>query len=305
MNFILLILALTSFSVAECKQFYDGYIATNKETLFTTSIGNEEYDQEFKEEDVKVLKKLKRKSAPGIDGINNKHIINLPETGLKIITAIANLSWNNHNVLEEWKIAQITMIGKKAEDIHNPSNFRPISLTNTTIKLIEKLIKVRLSNFLEKNCILTKYQSGFREKRQTTDNMIYFTEKVKEMKLADKRNKTCGVVFDIAKAFDKVWHNGLIYKLHKINIPRKLGQWIMDFLQDRKFRVKVDDAVSDLFSIETSVMQGAILSPILFSIYINDILEINEYPNQEITSLLFADDLFAFNSDFNNNRLFL
>ncbi len=95
--------------------------------------------------------------------------------------------------------------------------------------------------------------------------MIYFTEKVREMKLADKRNKTCGVVFDIAKAFDKVWHNGLIYKLHKINIPRKLGQWIMDFLQDRKFRVKVDDAVSDLFSIETSVMQGAILSPILLS----------------------------------------
>ncbi len=119
------------------------YIGTNKETLFTTNIGNEEYDQEFKEEDVKeVLKKLKRKSAPGIDGINNKHIINLPETGLKIITAIANLSWNNHNVLEEWKIAQITMIGKKAEDIHNPSNYRPISLTNTKIKLIEKLIKV-------------------------------------------------------------------------------------------------------------------------------------------------------------------
>jgi len=112
-------------------------------------------------------------------------------------------------------------------------------------------------------------------------------------------------VFDIAKAFDKVSHNGLIYKLHKINIPRKLGQWIMDFLQDRKFRVKVGDAVSDLFSIETSVMQGAIISPILFSIYINDILVINEYLNQEITSLLFADDLFAFNSDFNNSRLFL
>jgi len=49
----------------------------------------------------------------------------------------------------------------------------------------------------------------------------------------------CGVVFDIAKAFDKVWHNGLIYKLHKIKIPKKMGQWIMNFLQDRKFRVKV------------------------------------------------------------------
>ena len=109
-------------------------------------------------------------------------------------------------------------------------------------------------------------------------------------------------MFDIAKAFDKVWHNGLIFKLHKIGLPRKMGQWIMHFLQHRKFRVKVEDEVSELFSIETSVMQGSILSPTLFSIYINDIVEINEYQNQEINSLLFADDLFAFNYDINTNR---
>ncbi len=141
---------------------------------------------------------------------------------------MANLSWNHHNVLEDWKIAQITMIEKKSEDKHNPINYRPISLTNTTIKLIGKLIKVRLSSFLENNKILTKFQSGFREKQQTTDN----TEKVKEKKLADSRNKTCGVVFDIPKAFDKVWHNGLIYKLHKIKLPNKMGQWIMNFREN-------------------------------------------------------------------------
>ena len=231
--------------------------------------------------------------------------MNLPDSGFKLLTIIANLSWNHHNVLDEWKIAQITMIEKKSEDKHNPSNYRPISLTNTTIKLIEKLIKVRLSSFLDRNNILTKYQSGFRAKRQTTDNMVYFTEKVKEKKLEDKRNKTCGVVFDIAKAFDKVWHNGLIYKLHKIKLPRKMGQWIMHFLQNRKFTVKVEEAVSSLYSIETSVMQGSILSPILFSIYINDIIELNKYPNQVISSLLFADDLFAFNTDINDNRIFI
>jgi hypothetical protein len=246
------------------------------------------YDYDFKEEEVKeVIKLLKCKSAPGTDGIRNKHIANLPESGIKILTIMANLSWNHHNVLEDWKIAQITMIEKKSEDKHNPTNYRPISITNTTFKLIEKLIKVRLSSFLENNNILTKFQSGFREKRQTTDNMVYFTEKVKEKKLADSRNKTCGVVFGIAKAFDKVWHNGLIYKLHKIKIPKKMGQWIMNFLQDRKFRVKVEEAVSELYSIETSVMQGSILSPILFSIYINDIVELNDYPNHEINSLLF------------------
>ena len=83
--------------------------------------------------------------------------------------------------------------------------------------------------------------------------MVYFTEKVKESKIMDNRNKTCEVVFDIAKAFDKLWHNRLIFKLHKIGLPKKMGLWIMNFLQHRKFRVKVEDEVSDLFSIETSV----------------------------------------------------
>lgn len=173
----------------------DEFIASNREDLFTAEPGQDEYDHDFKEEEVKEVIKL----------------------------------------LKDWKIAQITMIEKKLEDKNNSTNYRPISLTNTTVKLIEKLIKVRLSNFPENNNILTKFQSGFREKRQTTDNMVYFTE-------------------------------------------------------------KVEKAVSELYSIVTSVMQGSILSPTLFSIYINDIVELNVNPNHEINSLLFADDLFAFNT---------
>lgn len=284
----------------------EDFIATNKKNLFTTDHDELEYDKEFNELEVKeVIKLLKRRSAPGTDGITNKHIINLPESGIKILTKITNLSWNNHKILDEWKVAQITMIEKKAENKHNPSNYRPISLTNSIIQLIEKLIKVRLSNFLDNNNILSKFQSGFRAKRQTTDNMVYFIQKVKEAKLVNKRNKACGVVFDIAKAFDKVWHNGLIFKLHEYKLPWKLGQWITNFLENRKFKVKVESEESGLFNIETSVMQGSILSPILFSLYINDILELKEFPNHNIQSLLFADDLFSFNIDFNDNRIFL
>ena len=101
--------------------------------------------------------------------------------------------------------------------------------------------------------------------------MVFFMQKVNEAKLADKRSKACGVIFDITKAFDKVWHNGLIFRLHKYKLPWKLGQWISYFLQNRNYKVKVESAESELFDIETSIMQGSILLQILFSLYIDDI----------------------------------
>ena len=115
--------------------------------------------------------------------------------------------------------------------------------------------------------------------------------------------KLCGVIFDIQKAFDKVWHSGLLYKMSKMNIPARIGNWIKSFLKNRKFQVKVDKEVSNQFSIEASVPQGAVLSSILFLIYINDIFEINQYPNDKIFSQLFADDLFSFNIDHLMKRL--
>ena len=79
---------------------------------------------------------------------------------------------------------------------------------------------LRLIYFLDKHNLLSIYQSGFRSKRQTTDNLLFLSQKTLEAK--DSGNYTCGVVFDIHKAFDKVWQNCLIFKLSKINLPKKL-----------------------------------------------------------------------------------
>lgn len=188
------------------------------------------------------------------------------------------------------------MIEKKESDSHNPLNYRPISLTNCMVKLVERLIQQRLNLFLEEKNIISIFQSGFRKKRQTTDNLLYFIQKVYEA--FDSNDKICSIVFDIQKAFDKVWHKGLIYKLHKLNIPCNIGNWIIEFLSNRKFQIKVEDSISALFEICTSVPQGAILSPVLFIIYINDALEINIKLNK-LNSLLFADDLMTFNRNKN------
>ena len=97
----------------------------------------------------------------------------------------------------------------------------------------------------------------------------------------------------IASAFDKVWHIGLLHKMLKLKFPSYIIFWLFEFLKDRKFRVKCEDYISDLFDITAGVPQGAVLSPILFSIYIND----NPLWNKKNRDygLLFADDLISLN----------
>ena len=286
----------------EHKLMVEDYLNINKNYLFTTKPDEKAYDDNFSENELlEAIKNLNKKAAPGIDRVTNKNIINLSETGKKIILDIINYSWKNSCVIDEWKVAEITMIPKDQDDKNNPNKYRPISLTNSVIKLMEKMVKKRLMDYLDKHQILSIYQSGFREKRQTVDNLVYFTQKAIEA--FDENKYCCGVVFDIMKAFDKVWLNGLIYKLALAGLPNKLGNWIKEFISNRKFCIKVENEKSSMYNIQAGVPQGAILSPILFSIFINDIVNINSYPNDKIESLLFADDLFSFNIDKNINRM--
>lgn len=235
----------------------------------------------------KELKSLNKYAASGNDEISNLQLLNLNENFKNLLVKLFNLSVETGCIPNAWKVASISMIPKKVKNSPNPKDYRPISLTSCVSKLCEKLVKNRLIKFLQENKLLIVEQSGFRAKRQTKDNIIHLIQKSVES--FNRKKKTCAIFFDIASAFDKVWHDGLIFKMSKLKVPNFIINWVKNFLNNRSFFVKINETKTDLFNIKSGVPQGAVLSPILFSIYINDIVN-RKYKNKSY-SVLFADDL--------------
>jgi hypothetical protein len=179
------------------------------------------------------------------------------------------------------------MIQKKDVKSNNYADYRPISLLSCVGKLAERVIKNRLYNFLESKNLIIKEQSGFRNKRGTADNLLFMTQKIQECLNIGK--KVCGIFYDISKAFDKVWHAGLIYKLIYLGVPKYIIRFIKNFLSDRFFKVKINDTYSEPYPITCSVPQGDVLGPLLFLVFIGDIPLSNS--KNVSYSALFADDL--------------
>ena len=133
---------------------------------------------------------------------------------------------------ESWKSSIINMIPKKQQNSSNPKDYRPISS--------ERLMLKKIKNFMNKNKIIIKHQSGFRQHRQTRDNIFFLTQKGIES--INRGKKMCAIFFDIASAFDKVWHEGVIYKLIRLNFPNYIICWVNDVGGEEDVDEKEDDA---------------------------------------------------------------
>ena len=149
----------------------------------------------------------------------------------KSLCCLFNISLESSKVPNLWKKSNVVPIFKKG-DASTVSNYRPISLLSVVNKIMERIISKHIYNYLKDNYILTDLQSGFQPGRSTTTQLV---EVYHEFCKAVQSEKEIRVVFlDILKAFDRVWHKGLLHKLYLSGIDGNLLAWLTDHLKDRQ-----------------------------------------------------------------------
>jgi hypothetical protein len=248
-------------------------------TRVTNYANNKEYEREYSEEEKQTvyfsmnelsiaIKNLNRKTSTDQDGISNRILRHLNDLAKQRVLNLFNKCLETKQIPNHWKCSQISMLHKPNTSTDQLTSYRPISITPCLARLFEKIMLMRISRHLKQKKILIMQQSGFRKNRQTRDNILLLLQKAKQS--FGQGRQMVAVFFDITAAFDKVWHDGLMYKLAKIKLPFYLLIMIREFITNRFFIVKIENSYSSKEAITAGVPQGAVLSPTLFSIFIND-----------------------------------
>lgn len=198
------------------------------------------------------------------------------------ITHHINAALRLQNVPTYWKIAKVITILKLGKPSAEPSSYRPISLLPVISKVFERLLIKRLNRIVEDRCLLPLHQFRFRSKHSTLDQVHRIINTVED---AIKDKKVCSALFlDVAQAFNKVWHAGLVHKLKK-NFSKSYSSLLLSYLKDRKFQVRHEDAYFNYREILAGVPQGSVLGPLLYLLYTADTPQV-----KGVKVVNFADD---------------
>lgn len=282
------------------KEFYDTFMP--KRSFPTTKYADEGVPildcKIDTEEVIEALKKVSSNKAPGPNGIPNEFLKSIPIEGIEALALCFSEILDKETPPESWGSSLTVMLHKKGSML-DPNNYRPIALLDTLLKLFTQILCKRLTQWANETGVLPEAQGGFRSKR-SCDDQIFTLQSALQIGTRKKGSKVYALFLDFARAFPSIPHIKLWDKLHKIGVSGKFIRILSKIYSNASTKIRLDAAYSSPIEVTEGLLQGEVLSPLLFSLYISDIeqkltdfkvdgIRINSKLDLQI--LLYADDM--------------
>ena len=264
-----------------------------------------ELDRQITDDEIiSSLKSIHSNRSPGPDGICIEMLkVTLNET-LPFLNALFNTIYDTGVFPAEWSQNIICPIHKSGSK-SNPENFRGISLINSISKIFTNILTIRLQKWAENNNVIDESQAGFRKQYSTIDN-IFSLQALIQKYLCRERGRFYCIFVDFRRAFDSISHNKIWDSLQRKGISEnsKFLKIFQSMYSQLKSCVKINDSLTKFFECSIGTRQGCVSSPIIFSLFINDLVAYLKSETdhgifvtnniEDLLALMFADDVSCF-----------
>ena len=247
-----------------------------------------------------IVKEFKNK-APGKSGINKLILSNIPDIAVDVLGTLSNLALSMGYYVKIYKNGMLIFVDKPRKDSKIPIKYCPITLLEMPGKILEKLIYNRIMKHVDSNnkLHLNRYEFCKKKKRGTETALFRIYEIIA---VNQKHSQQCNLICkDISKAFEKVWHRGLHYKILNLDLPLILEKILCNFTTDRRVQIKYENEIDEGFDILSGVPLDSVISPTLFIMYTSDIPP----AGPGCTDVLFVDDITQVIQYYHGSKKFL